>query len=290
MEQNNELGSPKDNIAGTAVKSCNELNELFDVPQAELMARLSRLAYHYADPDLPSELKKLGVIFHEKIDGDAKGFIAYFDATGEAIVVFKGTSHDILKDIEIDINFLPQDCSVGSESVCHSGFVEALDTVYSTIKKHIWGPNIHITGHSLGAGLASIFTYRLSRDAKFRCSNLTTYTFASPFVGDAAFSNAVRNTGALTIIFDNDFVSNIPDVFGSLIVPENVIKLGNAPADQLLMKKQPSVNGVLDDFKDDIEQLFEDLTGDLPQDVIDNIEATHSIEIYVNALEKCNDY
>ena len=96
--------------------------------------------------------------------------------------------------------------------------------MYSTIKKHIWGPNIYITGHSLGAGLASIFTYRLSRDAKFRCSNLTTYTFASPFVGDAAFSNAVGNTGALTIIFDNDFVSNIPDViFGTLIVPENVI-------------------------------------------------------------------
>ena len=71
----------------------------------------------------PLPYGQLTTIFHEKIDGDAQGFIAYFDATGEAIVAFKGTDLGVVKDIEIDINFLPQDCRAGlgwDSTTCYS--------------------------------------------------------------------------------------------------------------------------------------------------------------------------
>ena len=111
-----------------------------------------------------------------------------------------GVSMDILRDIDL---FL---VNSGHKGKVHNGFQKALDEVWKSLSDHIGklgeGRKLWLTGHSLGAALATL--------AASRVKNVQgVYTFGSPLVGDKKFK---RNYQAKTFRFVNnkDIVTQLP--------------------------------------------------------------------------------
>jgi triacylglycerol lipase len=130
--------------------------------------------------------------------------IHYFDYQGtqcyalwddkDLIYAFRGTEPTELADIEADLKFRKVESDVSGH--IHRGFKQALDVVWDDIVDHC---NSHVlithalkrnterrlflTGHSLGAALATIAATRLGN------SETQGYTFGSPRVGDKEFAD-----------------------------------------------------------------------------------------------------
>ena len=84
-----------------------------------------------------------------------------------------------------NFNFLPEPWDQGGK--VHRGFKAALSEVWTSLEKHI--SNLHrnnlkiwLTGHSLGAALATLAADRLGNAQGL-------YTFGSPRIGDRDFKN-----------------------------------------------------------------------------------------------------
>lgn len=92
----------------------------------------------------------------------------------------------------------------------HSGFIRAFNAVFSDIEKVLIKDDMHnkkifITGHSLGAALASLLTYRLIKEHKL---SPILYTYACPPMGDKRFSKFFESLQSYTIINNGDVVSD----------------------------------------------------------------------------------
>ena len=251
-----------------------------------LMARLSLMAYSYEEMGINNDLQVLGLnkdsVFSH---GAAKGFIADSQVSDEeVIVVFKGTNPSNIQEAWADLDFAAISCGFGSPSYCHKRFIEALDSVYGFIQhrlSELRKKEIYITGHGLGAALANILAYQLSREPQFESTNLITYTFGCPSVGDKDFAAAVGNTGAKNIVFDDDFISKTADPgivkvnpflkrpTDKFVLPYAVVKIGNAPS-QVVSRKLPAT------YQNEIAGA-EDIEFD-----------SHSIENYIKVLEMCS--
>ena len=90
------------------------------------------------------------------------------------------------------------------------GFVKAIDAVYTSIEEklepHLSGQKqLFITGHSLGAALASLLSYRLSLDHPTSQPNV--YVFGCPPVGDEKFSKSFKGSHSNVITIEGDPVS-----------------------------------------------------------------------------------
>ena len=124
---------------------------------------------------------------------------AYVAALPDAIVLaFRGTQLDdfwsSVLDFLADARFLPVPDASGH--FVHAGFNAALGEVWKDIERHVRSEQarrprpLWVTGHSLGAALATLAASRLSADHSFRLQG--GYTFGSPRVGDEPFGKAFR--------------------------------------------------------------------------------------------------
>ncbi len=106
----------------------------------------------------------------------------------------------------------------------HAGFERGLQEVWGELcallgpilAQNPTSPGVWLTGHSLGAALATLAADRASHQRSFPVRGL--YTFGSPRVGDAAFARRI-DTGALksrTFRFVNhlDIVPSVPPPWG----------------------------------------------------------------------------
>ena len=173
-----------------------ELNNKFSWKTATFMAKLSYHAY-----DGLAEFKK---VFTKDWDS-----VTFFDAGGTEcyvltcpknyIVAFRGTEPTSWEDIKADINihksrreYQPNNSGTGSVGKVHSGFRHALNDVWDNLLDHYkrngQGKQLLVTGHSLGAALATLYTDRIS-DPKSVC-----YTFGSPRVGNKALISNMNFT------------------------------------------------------------------------------------------------
>lgn len=101
----------------------------------------------------------------------------------------------------------------GQGGLVHAGFKGALDSIWSELhprfleylgaRRAIW-----MTGHSLGAGLATLAADRLGAVQGL-------YIFGSPAVGDRSFADAFH-VNAYRIVHHRDIVARVPP-FGSLL-------------------------------------------------------------------------
>ena len=165
---------------------------------ADLVARVELLFYKkngLVSLQMPSSLEnKTTLYFKNKIIG----YIAYSDVSNVAWVVFRGTANEA--EWREDFNFSQVDLTLpsgdnqtdfqlktGDTIACHKGFIDVFNEFKQDMVNAIEDlkpGQIVVTGHSLGAALATLASLELSS-----MYDVYTYCFASPRVCDDIPSN-----------------------------------------------------------------------------------------------------
>lgn len=125
-----------------------------------------------------------------------------------AIVAFRGTQPDDWHDLFDISRFVPIRWDVGR---VHEGFAAALDQVWRRLHAALLALpgtcRIWLTGHSLGAALASLTAVRIGNHAS------GVYTYGAPRVGNAAFASRINDTfrhTSIRYVNDHDVVTHVP--------------------------------------------------------------------------------
>lgn len=187
------------------------LNNKFSWQTATMCARLSMNAY------LPKkEFRKIYTKDWDNVTMFSQGGTECYVLSCDKnyVVVFRGTEPTSWEDIKADVSFLkskrewmPNSNSTGSKGKIHSGFRHALNDIWVDIWTHYnsngKGKQLVVTGHSLGAALATLYTDRID-DPKSVC-----YTYGSPRVGDKELIKNM-NFNCYRIRNNNDIVTKVP--------------------------------------------------------------------------------
>ncbi len=196
----------------------------FSVKNALCCARASALAYE--DESVAREqTKKWG--FEKFKFFDHEGTQAFIAANPEIILVaFRGTEPNKLEDLVTDADLRK---TAGPGGKVHSGFLRALNQVMEEVHQTIrdykqeytqklqegqYPPSLWFTGHSLGAGLATLAVAKLRiENEAFEEPIHGLYTFGSPRVGNKEFSenfNANFKDQTFRVVNNNDVVARVP--------------------------------------------------------------------------------
>lgn len=166
------------------------------------MARLASNAYL----DTGTWAKKEGFTGHKLFDIDGAQCHAVWNKD-EYILCFRGTEPSEITDILADLNAIPRGSM--THGWVHSGFRKELDKLWEQLEKHQKknGKNkkFYITGHSLGAAMATIATSRFEETQTVE--HLT--TFGSPRVGTKNFVKHIQ-TPHTRVVNNNDVVTTVP--------------------------------------------------------------------------------
>ena len=189
----------------------------FNKQEALTFAYLSNLAYEdysVVQQRLPTYGFRAEMEINKgSITAKTVGFIASNDTS--VVVAFRGTVVTSYRNVLTDVWFKKSPIFPGSPVQAHSGFVSALELVYSDVvnflKNFPSGKNLYITGHSLGGALASLLGYRLVQDGVYSSSPIQ-YVYGCPPVGEPPFAESFNKDFSNTITIPGDFVS-----FGVLI-------------------------------------------------------------------------
>lgn len=172
---------------------------------AWLMAEFSRLAYVMFESNVDLLDQALTDGGFKRVQIFNKNGTQAFLAKNEvmAVLAFRGTEAnrvDFLTDLKA--RFVKTDAGE-----MHNGFDTAYGLIQAEVKlaiDQIKDLPIYITGHSLGAALATIAAYELERDNLAAC-----YTFGSPRVGDRNLDWKIK-TPVYRVVNRADIVTNIP--------------------------------------------------------------------------------
>lgn len=187
-------------------------------------------------------------------------------------IIFRGSNQ--LKDWLHDFLICKQELDKENNIFVHLGFYKSLmeNKLYDNLEKDLLNlinkhPSyyIYISGHSLGGGLSTLFSYMFC--LKYSEHKISLITFASPRVGNPNFANNFNNLCNLRhfrFVNEKDLVTSIPYV--------KYCHCGNCI---LLTEKNPIEYTIFDTFVD--KSIF--LLTYNPFD--------HFIENYYNNLEKC---
>ena len=176
------------------------LNNQFSWKTATFMARLSKHAY--------TGLKDFKKTFNKDWDvikmfshGGTECYV--LTCPKNYVVVFRGTEPTSWEDIKADVQFR-------KKGGIHRGFKAALDDVWDDLfddyNKNSEGKQLVVTGHSLGAALATLYSHRISD------SNSVCYTFGSPRTGTPKQTKKMLFT-AYRFRNNNDIVTKVPPEF-----------------------------------------------------------------------------
>ena len=169
------------------------------------MAKLSEAAY--LDKKEAQALKKdLGYTGHKFFENDGAQAHVFWNKE-EYVLAFRGTEPDEITDLLADLNAIPRGAM--THGLVHSGFRGELDKLWDDIVKHHGAGHqnktFYITGHSLGAAMATIATSRFEEEVKVQ--QLT--TFGSPRVGTRKFVKNIE-TPHVRFVNNNDIVTKVP--------------------------------------------------------------------------------
>jgi hypothetical protein len=184
---------------------------------AWILASMADLAYDRFEDDPKAcelftlKLKGGGFRLIQTFNSDATDTQAYLAANGDFVVLaFRGTEVKKKKDVLTDLRATQISAIEGG---VHKGFQSAYDSVKDEIEKSLATLDkklpLYITGHSLGAALATVATQNLDAESKFRDRIAACYTFGSPRVGNSKYD---RNFKApiYRMVNSTDIVTVIP--------------------------------------------------------------------------------
>lgn len=169
------------------------------------MAVLAQMAYMDGKKVKPIA-KKMGFTGHKFFEYEGAQCHAFWN-NNSYVLAFRGTEPEELSDVLADLNAIPR----GSMTFgwVHSGFRGECDKVWNEINRHARdnasGKKMYITGHSLGAAMATIATSRF--EEKREVEQLT--TFGSPRVGTRGFVKHIE-TKHYRFVNNNDIVTKVP--------------------------------------------------------------------------------
>jgi len=183
---------------------------------AWIMASMSQLAYDQYDIDVEARQMfiarlegggfKLIKTFNSK-ETDTQAFLAANDEF--AILAFRGT--EVSKEVDF-----ATDARAGKlatlQGEVHKGFTKAYASVEKEIEdqiKILKDVPLYITGHSLGAALATVCTQRLEHTLAFQERIAACYTFGSPRVGDSHFDMEFKSP-IYRVVNTTDIVTVVP--------------------------------------------------------------------------------
>jgi hypothetical protein len=135
---------------------------------------------------------------------------AFLVSNGQyAILAFRGTEVTKKLDVRTDVKAFKVSLIEGR---VHRGFVDAYKSVELPILhalEKVWGLPLYITGHSLGAALATIATQYLERDHVLRDKIAACYTFGSPRVGNREYDREFKSS-IYRVVNTTDIVTIVP--------------------------------------------------------------------------------
>jgi len=137
---------------------------------------------------------------------DVRGAQAYLLENDEGrLLSFRGTQPSEISDVLADLNSIKDPCAQGGK--IHRGFNEELEKIYPDIIKSLSlsSSPLYITGHSLGAAMATLAAARLQD--QFNVVMLI--TFGSPRVGTQGFKVNLK-VPHFRCKNNNDQVTNVP--------------------------------------------------------------------------------
>jgi hypothetical protein len=252
---------------------------------AWIMAHMAKLAYiKFEDNDL--ELERLEYClqsgwFNLIKTFNKNGTQAFLAKNDEfAVLAFRGTQPDKWEDIRTDIRILKLRTVDGR---VHIGFKNAFDDVKDAIteelRKHLGDMPLYITGHSLGAALATVATQEIEEE--FNDQVAACYTFGSPRVGDGKYEKAIK-VPFYRIVNSTDIVTLLPFLLGSFVHVGDTRYLSRRKINDvyILYRGLPSFTRL-------IESILETLLAvvRLSSPLGPWIKA-HDMEIYIDKLER----
>jgi len=183
---------------------------------AWVMASMAQLVYeHFEDGGNARE------ILLAKLKGGGFDLIGEFNAPETdtqaflvkndeyAVLAFRGTEVSKTTDIKTDAEATKVSTIEGK---VHKGFADAYKSVEDQIMagiKKIKDLPLYITGHSLGAALATVATQNLERDHVLRDQIAACYTFGSPRVGNREFERDFKSA-IYRVVNTTDIVTVVP--------------------------------------------------------------------------------
>jgi hypothetical protein len=184
---------------------------------AWIMASMAHLAYdRFEDSRIARKLfiaklqgggfKLIKTFYSQKTDTQA--FLAESN-DGYAVLAFRGTEVSKRQDLKIDAQAMRVSVLEGR---IHGGFRNAYESVAKEIERSILKLRdvpLYITGHSLGAALATVATQRLEHHFKIREMIAACYTFGSPRVGDSHYDIEFKSP-IYRVVNTTDIVTVIP--------------------------------------------------------------------------------
>ena len=182
-------------------------------------ARLVYVRFEESDENKRTIESALSVVGFEHVEyfaGEAEGghALAALQRDGDAaLLVFRGTRPTNLKDVEIDLELLPEPWPEGGR--VHTGFAKQFQELRQGLREwheHTGGRRLLLSGHSLGAGLATLCATVLKPN--------TLVTLGSSRVGDAEFVSLLADTDVHRFVNCCDVITRLPKMLGYVHVGE----------------------------------------------------------------------
>lgn len=160
-----------------------------------------------------NKIKYSSIKMFDKDNAEGYGIIMH----DYVIIAFRGTGAKdngelsvsaAFKDFLADVKAWPSESD--TQGSVHSGFKTEIDKLWPQVTKwlgkKVTTKKLVITGHSLGAAMATICASRLHALG----ADLVLYTFGSPRVGDNIWAKQFDNIEAYRIVNNNDIVCRVP--------------------------------------------------------------------------------
>jgi hypothetical protein len=252
---------------------------------AWLMAQMAKLAYTPFEEEDGLGIEQLEYAlqsgwFNLMKTFNKKGTQAFLAKNDEfAVLSFRGTQPTKWEDVRTDLRALKQKTVEGK---VHKGFKEAFDDVrdelFNIVEKSI-GKDLplYITGHSLGAALATVATQEL--EEKFHDLIAACYTFGSPRVGDGKYEKSIK-APVYRIVNTTDIVTLVPFFLGTFVHVGDARYLSRRKVDNVyrIYRGIPS-------FRRTVESIIETLLALFRLNPIAPWIGAHDMTIYIEKLE-----